>query len=608
MLNGRLYRAAFLPFVLALAVAAFALGSQPTPRTTTLAPDAFEGQRALTETQSLAARFPDRRPGSPGDNHLASYVAGTLQGLGGTAGGGFTVHVLHASGQTIDGERSLETVVAERPGSTPAAPILIVAHRDAAGSPAAAELSATTGLLELARVFASRETKRTVVLASTSGGSGGAAGAQSLLANLAAAGIHGPFDGAIVLGDMAGATLRKPVVVPYSDGLGSAPLALSRTVSDAIKREAGWEPGAPSTLGQLAHLAFPLAAGEQGVLNDQGLPAVLVQASGERGPAAGERIALTNMEGLGRGVLTAVDALDGASDLPTGLQTGVVLQHKTMPAWALRLLFGALLLPPLVACADGLARVRRRRRPVGRWTLWTLGCALPFLCCAVFCWILGRLGIIAAAPSIPAPDGAVPLDGGALAALLAVSLTFVLSWLLLGALLRRLGISQPLYRPDGEVAGLPPVLLLTALASLVWIGNPYTALLAILAVHLWLLIAAPELRPRRGIALALVAAGLAPLGLLIAFYAHQLGYGPGRAAYEAVLLVAGGHVGLGSALLWSIAFGCAVAVALVAALSPPEPYGEGGIDKDARTEITIRGPLTYAGPGSLGGTESALRR
>ena len=608
MLNGRLYRAAFLPFVLALAVAAFALGSQPMPRTTTLAPDAFEGQRALAETQRLAARFPDRRPGSPGDNQLASYVAGTLQALGGTAGGGFTVRVLHTSGQTIEGERSLETVVAERPGSTPAAPILIVAHRDAAGTGAAAELSATTGLLELARVFASRETKRTIVLASTSGGSGGDAGAQSLLAGLEAAGIHGPFDGAIVLGDLAGTTLHKPVVVPYSDGLGSAPLALSRTVSDAIKREAGWEPGAPSALGQLAHLAFPLAAGEQGVLNEQGLPAVLVQASGERGPAMSARIALTNMEGLGRGVLTAVDALDGAADLPTGLQTGVVLQHKTMPAWALRLLLGALLLPPLVACADGLARVRRRRRAGGasinRWTLWTLGCALPFLCCAVFCWILGRLGIIAAAPSTPAPDGAVPLNGEAVTALLAVSLTFVLSWLLLGALLRRLGIS-PLYRPDGEVAGLPPVLLLTGLASLVWIGNPYTALLAILAVHLWLLIASPELRPRRGIALALVAAGIAPLALLIAFYSHQLGYGPGRAAYEAVLLVAGGHVGLGSALLWSIAFGCAVAVALVAALPPPAPVepelGEG-------PEITIRGPLSYAGPGSLGGTESALRR
>jgi hypothetical protein len=127
-------------------------------------------------------------------------------------------------------------------------------------------------------------------------------------------------------------------------------------------------------------------------------------------------------------------------------------------------------------------------------------------------------------------------------------------------------------------------------------------------VHLWLLIAAPELRPRRGIALALVAAGLAPLALLIAFYARQLGYGPGRTAYEAVLLVAGGHVGLGSALLWSLAFGCAVAVALVAALPPPEPFGDGVIDRDERAEITIRGPLSYAGPGSLGGTESALRR
>ena len=605
MLNGRLYRAAFIPFLLALAVAAFALGGRPLPRTTTLAPDAFEGASAFAETRALAARFPDRRPGSPGDNHLASAVAAKLQALGGTVGGGFRVRVLHAGGQTIDGERRLETVVAERPGSTPAAPVLIVAHRDAAAHGSAGELSATAALLELARVFDARETKRTIVLVSTSGGSGGDAGAQSLLSDLAAAGIHGPFDGAIVLGDLAAASMRKPIVVPYSDGLGSAPLALSRTVSDAIKRESGWDPGAPSTFGQLAHLAFPLAAGEQGVLNAQGLPAVLVQASGERGPAANERVQSARLEGLGRGVLNAVDALDVAGDVPTDLQRGLVLQHKTMPWWALRLLLGTLLLPPLLAVADGLARVRRRREPVGRWTLWTLGCALPFLCCAVFSWALGRLGIIGGVPSVPAPDGALPLDAAAITALVAVALTFVLAWLLLGALLRRLGISEPVFRPDGEIAGLPPVLILTVLACVVWIGNPYTALLVIPALHLWLLIASPELRPRRGLALGLIALGLAPLALLVAFYAHQLGYGPGRAAWEAVLLVAGGHVGLGSALLWSVAFGCAVAAGLLAAMAPPEP---GAPPPDERVEITIRGPLSYAGPGSLGGTESALRR
>lgn len=605
MLNGRLYRAAFLPFLLALAVAAFALGSQPMPRTTTLAPDAFEGTRAFSEARSLARRFGERRPGSPGDVGLARYVAGTFRGLGSTAGGGFTVHVLHTEGQTIDGQRGLETVVAERPGSTPEAPILIVAHRDAAKAGSEGEMSATAALLELARVFAARETKRTIVLVSTSGGSGGDAGAQSLLSDLEAAGVHGPFDGAIVLGDLAAASLRKPIVVPYSDGLGAAPLELSRTVSDTIHRESGWDPGAPSALGQLAHLAFPLAAGEQGVLNDQGLPAVLVQASGERGPAPSERVTASRLEGLGRGVLSAVDALDVAPDLPTGLQTGVVIQHKTMPAWALRLLIGTLLLPPLVAAADGFARLRRRRRRVGAWTLWALGCSLPFLCCAVFCRLLGALGIIGAAPSVPVPDGALPLNLAAVTALVAVGLTFVLSWLSLGALLRRLGIAEPVFRPDGETAGLPPVLMLSGLACVVWVGNPYTALLMVLALHTWLLIAAPELRPRRSIALGLVALGLAPLVLLIAFYAHQLGYGPGRAAWEAVQLVAGGHIGFGSALLWSVALGCAAAVALVAARARQEP---GLVEPAERVEITIRGPLSYAGPGSLGGTESALRR
>ncbi len=160
-----------------------------------------------------------------------------------------------------------------------------------------------------------------------------------------------------------------------------------------------------------------------------------------------------------------------------------MIQHKTMPAWALRLLIGTLLLPPLVAAADGLARLRRRRRRVGAWTLWTLGCALPFLCCAVFCWLLGALGIIGAAPSVPVPDGALPLDAAALAALVAVTLTFVLSWLLLGGAPAPAGHRSPAFRPDGETAGLPPVLLLSVLACLVWVGNPYTALLLVLAVH-----------------------------------------------------------------------------------------------------------------------------
>ncbi len=75
--------------------------------------------------------------------------------------------------------------------------------------------------------------------------------------------------------------------------------------------------------------------------------------------------------------------------------------------------------------------------------------------------------------------------------------------------------------------------------------------------------------------------------------------------WTATLLLAGGHVGVLAALIWSCAFGCAVAISLVALTPPADPLGLGTPE---HPEVTIRGPLSYAGPGSLGGTESALRR
>ncbi len=615
MLNGRLYRAAFVPFLFALAIAAFSLGSRPLPLTTTLAPDAFEGAPAYAELQRMAASFAQRRPGSRGDDELASYVAHKLEGLGGSAGGGFSVHTFHFRAQTIAGEQTLTNVVAQRAGSTSAAPILIVAHRDAAAAGSAAELSGTAALLELARVFAARETKRTIILASTSGGSGGAAGAAQLLSDpnelrgvAAAEGGRNPIDAAIVIGDVAGARARPPFVVPFSDTLGSASLELQRTVAGAITQNVGIQPGAPSTLGQLARLAFPLTVGEQGVLDAGGVPAVLVQVSGEDGPPAppsGDAVGMERLEVFGRAVLSSVDALDTAPDVPQSMQTGLVLARKTMPAWVLRLLVLTLLAPPLLAALDGLARARRRRLPVGRWTLWALSCALPFCSCAAFVYVLGWLGALGATPAGAVLPSGLPFGGHAVAAVIAVVLSFALAWLLWGRLVRRLGWGV---RPDAEVAGLALALVLLAVALFAWVGDPYTALLALPALHLWLLFAAPDRlevgqRPRRVIAIALVALGLAPLALLIMFYAHQLGLGAGNLSWMALLLLAGGHVGPLAAIVWSVAFGSAAAAAMLAVAALPATARARAIEG-----VTIRGPLSYAGPGSLGGTESALRR
>ena len=606
MLNGRLYRAAFVPFLFALALAAFSLSARPGAPSSTLTPEAFDGATAFSELNSLAAQYPARRPGSRGDDRLAAHVAQQLEALGGTAGGGFSVHTYTSEGQTIAGERSLLTVIAQRPGSTSASPILILAHRDAAGaggSSSEAELSGTAALMELARVFATRATKRTIVLASTSSGSGGDAAAAALVSDPGAFGLHGPFDAALVLGDLAGVRTRRPFVVPYSDGLGSAPLQLQETVSQAISQQVGADPGSPSALGQLVHLVFPIAVGEQGVLNARGLPAVQVQVSGERGPRPSEPVSMERLEGFGRGALSAVDALDTSPDIPTTMQTGLLLRHKTLPMWALRLLAITLLFPAFVAAVDGFARARRRRARVGRSMLWTLSCALPFLTCALFAYVLGWLGILPARPPVPALESALPFDGEAAATVVAVALTFALAWLLWRWLVRRVGWGV---RPDPSVCGLSLVLILIAIAFVSWIGNPFTALLALPAVHLWLVLAAPELRPRRLIALALVALGMIPLALVIAFYADELGLRAGGVAWMAVLLLAGGHVGLGSAVLWSAAFGCAAAAVMLAVLAPAAVQ-QGRGQPIEEIEITIRGPMSYAGPGSLGGTESALR-
>jgi hypothetical protein len=629
VLNGRIYRAAFLPLLFALAIAAFSLANRPVPVSSDLAPDAFAGARAFAELQRLAARFPDRRPGSSGDRELAAYVAAQLRALGGTAGGGFSVAAHSVQAQTIEGSRTLTTIVARRPGNTGEPPIAIIAHRDAAAAPAAAaELSATTVLLELARVFAASETQRTIILVSTSGGSGGNAGARAF-ATHAAAWIGAPIDAAIALGDLAAPPTRLPFLAALSEAPGSAPALLTLTVARAIAQQAGVSPATPTLLDRLAQLSFPLAGGEQGPLLAHGVPAVLLQAGSELPPPSGASPSAARLEGLGRAVLSAVYALDtgpevaGVTGGAGGLETSLPIERKLLPEWAVRLLVLALLLPPLLTTGDGIARLRRRRRSersLARWTLWVAACGLPFLLAALFAMLLGGLGVLAA-PRPPVPPGALPLRGSAIEALLAVTLVLLLAWLAWPALLRRLALPP---RPSAAAAGLALMTVLGALAAAVWAIDPFTALLLVPALHLWLLLAAPE-RPALGRSpsarlapwpLVLVVLGAAPLALLIAFYAQRLDLGPGGVAHTALLLLASGRIGVAGAALWSIAAGC-LAAALLLALAPPSadsPPAGGPYDgADEHESASIRGGWVgsksfYAGPGSLGGTESALRR
>jgi hypothetical protein len=584
VLDLRIYRTALAPFLLVVLIVGFALGNQPAPAVSTLAPDAFDGARAAGGLAALASSFPDRRPGGAGDQRLARLMAGAF----GSAG--FRVHIDTTSARTVDGTRTLETVVGVRPGTRSGA-IVLVAHRDAAGRKARAELSGTAALLELAHVLSGRVTQRTVVLASTSGGSGGDGGAAELASTLGV-----PVDAVIVLGDLAGSRSREPHVVPWSDGRQIAPAFLVRTTASGLAQELGRLPGSPGALDQLARLAFPLTVGEQGPFNAAGIPAVLVQSSGEVGPRANDGVSTDRLTAYGRGVLRAVNALDASRDVgpPTA---DVSFGKRVMPSWAIRLLVAILILPVLVAVIDALARARRRRERVGSWVRWTLTAALPFFVVAVFAWLLGHTGILRAAPTDAVAPQNLPLDGGGRTALASVLLVFALAWFLRPRVARSLGVRGS---PDEPGAAVAVLVVAVALACVAWIFNPFAAALIVLPLHVWLLTLTTELAPPRWLAIALLMLALVPLAGLLALDSARLALGPQALAWTGLLLVAGGHVGLFSALGWSIALGCTVAAFAVAVRRTRAP--------EIPEPITMRGPLTYAGPGSLGGTESALRR
>jgi hypothetical protein len=228
---------------------------------------------------------------------------------------------------------------------------------------------------------------------------------------------------------------------------------------------------------------------------------------------------------------------------------------------------------------------------------WTLVNALPFLLAALFAIALGAVGLLGAVPGAPVSPHALPARA---AALLAVVLVFALGWAWLRPALLRLARADEAVRCE-PAAGVIIVLVATVVACVMWIANPYAAALLIPALHVWLFALAPDLRMPRSLRLLVAALGLVPIAVVMIALARSLGLGVVDGAWELLLLTAGGHISLASLLLWSLVAGCGVSALLVAAA------GEAPTDA-GDVPITVRGPRSYAGPGSLGGTESALRR
>ena len=601
MLDPRIYRTGLVVAALALVVLAFSLTDQQTALSPTLAPSAFNGQNVAAKMTNIAQLDPSRRPGSDGDQSLAVTIRNTLAqyGFGGGGSGGSAPTVDTFTGRTVDGTVPLENVVGMRPG-TESGSIVIVAPRDALGAPATASASGSAMLMELARDLEGETLHRSVVLASTSG-TQGTAGAIRLAANLA-----GPVDAVLVLGDLASTHVQQPIILPWSTRQDVAPTGLRNTVASALAAQSSLSNSFTGLGGQFAHLAFPFTLGQQAPFGAQGIPAVELSLSGEQGPAAdAPTMDADQLTAVGRAVLTTISALDSGRTLPPP-SAYVLLGGKVVPGWAISLFVLSLLVPVLMTTIDGVARARRRGHIIWRSLTVVLAAAVPFVLLVGIVLLARLVGILPVAPPGPVAAGAIPLSGGGVALLVVMALVLVGGSAGVLALVRRLPTrTRTSRRPleglgsDGAVAGLLVVMCVVTFA--IWLTNPFAAFLLVPALHLWLWAISPDMRVPLPLRLALVALGIVPAVLVVAYYANELGYGPINVVWEMMLLLAGHGVSIAAAIEWSVVLGCLLSAITLSLLAT----------RGLRTEpapVTVRGPVTYAGPGSLGGTKSALRR
>jgi len=400
-----------------------------------------------------------------------------------------------------------------------------------------------------------------------------------------------------------------------------APAVLRNTLAAAVSLQSGVKAADESLGGQFLHLAFPLATTEQSPFVAGGQPAVLVSASGARLPAPDEPASPARINGFGRAILQSVSALEAG---PTVARPTSYLRWsgKLIPAWAVRLLVLALIAPVLVATIDGLARARRRGHRVGRWILWVLSACLPFVLAVLAIVGLRAVGAIDAAPPGPVGGDALTLSGRAVAILAGLACLIAGGLVIRWRVGRRLWAAEPppveppanghararsrraavADDPASPGAAAALLLVLCVVTLLIWVENPFAAALLVPALHLWMWIVAPERRPAAPLALLLFAAGLVPGLLAAVYYAAALGLGVAPAAWNAVLMLAGGSMSVIRAIEWSVVLGCVISLATMILRIAREPRQD-----PAELPITVRGPITYAGPGSLGGTKSALR-
>lgn len=586
MFDPRIYRAAFLPAVVAFVVMMFSLEPVPPALDTPVSTPTFDGVEAARIARAIDQLAPEPTPGSDADRAIAELVAERFSEI---QGGQVSTQDFEA---TFEGEEvELRNVLLNLPGNGEGT-LLIVAGRDAPDRAVApSRAAATASLIAIAENLGGSRRERTIIFASTGGTANGFAGAEELVGELP---DREAVEAAVVIAQPGLADPVSPFVIDSGLRPDSASAELVETARMITARQLGEPDSQPGPWSSLSRLAYPIGLGEQAVLRDGGLEAIAISGGGERSRVASaeEAISPETLGASGTALLTLVLTLDENEPAAAGPGNYIRLGDNLIPGWTVALLALALIAPALLAAGDTWLREQRVDWRARRTILWAIERALLPLA--------GMIAIYALALSGLLPDPASPYDPARFPPDSAALITA-------GLLLAALGIAGFLIRPMRTLLDSEPHTLAAA-AGLVcgfalvglWLRDPYLALLLIPAGHLWMLPARAAGPPRPGVIALLALVTLLPALAAFATVGEILELGI-ETPWHLLLLIGGGGIGLIDCLLWCLLLGGLTACVSAAGATPRLAADQGAAE-------TVRGAGTHAGPGSLGSVPSSLPR
>jgi hypothetical protein len=558
VINPRIYRLGFLPAIVALVIVMFSVQSQPEPLELPTTPGVFEAGPAARTARTIAEMAPERPPGSEGDSAIADLVAERFSAI---QGGEISEQSIDADFEGVGVE--LRNVILTLPGESERQ-VLLFAHRDSPEGPGyASSAAATATLIETAESFGGSRHSKTLVFVSTSGGSDGAAGARAFVEDYPEREL---IDGAIVVEQPGASHPSPPHVLPWSVDARSTSIQLTLSAYAAVAEQIDAEQKQEGLFGSLMRLAVPSGLGEQGVLIANGIDAVGISADGERPLPVSEdgpdSLSAPALGDYGRAALSLLITLDQTTEpLEHGPGTYVTIGDNLIPGWSIALFAICLLLPAALAAVDATARSWRRGEGRPRDLGWVATRSLPFLAALLLAYVLALTGL-APRPEFPFDPGRYEVGWRAAVVIVCLLVAFALVWTAIRALrVPRSSGREGLASATGVV--------LSAAVGVTWVLNPYLALLLVPAAHVWpAAIGTGGAARRAGIAVAVAVALIPPL-LAVIDLAGRLDVGL-AIPWQILLMVTGGQIGFGGAVLLCLVAGGLVAM-IATALAPDEP-------------------------------------